>query len=220
MRATAWLAETVAASRSRLNGSIANVAVLLFRRVQIQSPIAKRIAKESARKKFVVVTSLSVKSEPLIRRAPDAEIRATSPTTNASAAIRMPRRQKSSTGVLALAGSPTARRYATPPSSNASKASVAARSRTVSRSISRRNQIKVVLGSTLFSALLYLEGDRATSDVSIRSQDLPTQHIRSFDEPGQLGSEQPGRWLAIYGNFFHLAVRGKQCQGRVLQIDP
>ncbi len=142
MRAAAWLVETVAASSSRPKGNIANVALLLLSRAQIQSPIANRIAKKSARKKPVVVTSLSVKSEPLIKRAPDKETRTSSPTTNASAAILIPRRQKSSTATLALAGRATASRKATPPSSNASKASVAARARTLNRSISRRNQIK------------------------------------------------------------------------------
>jgi LmbE family N-acetylglucosaminyl deacetylase len=146
MRAAAWLVETVAVSSSRLNGSIATVAVLLFRRAQIQSPIANRIAKESARKKLVVVTSLSVKSEPLIRSAPDAKIKATSLATNPRAAIRIARRQKSWTDALALAGRATARRYATPPSINASKASVAARSTIVRRSISGKSQIKIFLG--------------------------------------------------------------------------
>src|SRR5271156_311500 len=97
MLAAAWLEETVAASSRRPNGSIAPVAVLFFLRAQNQSPIENRIAKESARKKLVVVTSLSVRSEPLISRAPDANIMAPSLIANASAAIRIPRRQKSST---------------------------------------------------------------------------------------------------------------------------
>jgi len=178
MRATAWLVETVAVSSSKPSGNMATVAVLLFLRAQIQSPIVNRIAQEPARKKFVVVTSLSVKSDPLIRRAADAKRMATSLVTSPSAAIRIPRRQKSSTTAHALAGLATARRYATPPSSNASNAKAAARSRTVSRSISRSSQIKSL------SASLYLKRDLAASDVSICCQDLPTQHICSFDEPG------------------------------------
>src|ERR1700730_15019393 len=104
MRAAAWLVETVAASSNRLNGSIATVALLLLSRAQTQSPIANRIAKKSARKKLVVVTSLRGQSEPLIRRAPDKETRASSPTANASAMILIPRRQKTSIAALALAG--------------------------------------------------------------------------------------------------------------------
>src|SRR5271154_6644078 len=215
MRAAAWLVETVAASSSRLKGSIATVALLLLSRAQIQSPIANRIAKKSARKKPVVVTFLSVKSEPLIRMAPDEEIRARSPTTSASAAILIPRRQKFSTAALALAGRATTRRKATPPSSNASKASVAARARTLSRSISRRSQIKR-LGLHL---LLYLEGNFAARDMSIRGQDLPAQHIGSLDESGQLSRQQPRLGLALNDNLLHFPVRFEQRQGRVLHID-
>src|ERR1700751_965426 len=100
MRAAEWLLDTVEASNSRLKGSIAAVASLLFRRVQIQSPIAKNIAEEPARKKPVVATSLSVKSEPLIRSAADKETKASSPNAKASDAILIPRRQKSSTAAL------------------------------------------------------------------------------------------------------------------------
>src|SRR5271156_900371 len=107
MRAAAWLVETVAASSSRLKGSIAIVALLLLSRAQIQSPIANRIAKEPARKKLVVVTSLSIRSDPLNGGAPDKEPSASWPATNASAAIPMPRRQKLSTAALALAGRAT-----------------------------------------------------------------------------------------------------------------
>src|SRR5271154_548222 len=215
MRAAAWLVDTVAASSSRLRGNNATVALLLLYRAQIQSPAANRIANKSARKKLVVVTSLNVKSEPLIRIAPEKVTRSNWPTTNATAAILIPRRQKSSTAALALAGRTTTSRKATPPSSNASKASVAARARTLSRSISRRSQIKR-LGLYL---LLYLEGDFAARDVSIRRQDLPAQHVGSLDESGQLSRQHPGRGLTLDSDLLHFAVRVEQRQGRVLHIN-
>src|ERR1700691_3982152 len=66
-----------------------------------------------------------------------------SETAKARAAQRMPRRQKDSTVVLALAGRATASKYAMPPSSNASKERFAARSSVLRRSMSRRSQIKL-----------------------------------------------------------------------------
>src|SRR3984885_10856776 len=107
MRAAEWLVKTVAASRSRPKRTIAAVVLLFLIRAQTQSPIAKRIAKESARKKLVVATSFSVSSEPLIRRALDKQSRTSSPAIKASADILIPRRQNSSTAALALAGRTT-----------------------------------------------------------------------------------------------------------------
>ena len=97
-------------SAADLAGAIATVALPLLNLAEIQSPIASTIAEEAARKKLVVNTSLRAKSEPLIRMAPEAETITTSAAINASAAIRMPLRHKSSTAPLALAGLATARR--------------------------------------------------------------------------------------------------------------
>ena len=130
---------------SALSRNITTFTLLLLKRAEMQRPIASTIAKQSARKKFVVNTSSRARPEPLTRMAPEAETITSSAAIKASAAIRIHLRQKPSTAQLALAGMATAKRYAMPPSNNASQASVAARARILSRSISRRNQSKGIV---------------------------------------------------------------------------